>query len=458
MAYRYDDDDERTQELEENDGAEDWNDADYAASARWSGGDNREHFTKRGPARKRAREQAMARRRAEVSSRRRQARGARENETLPASLLGFFETVLPRPGGAKKRRGKASGKFALAAGGILLALIVLCGAVIAGVYRSKNIFTDKPLDETAIQERLITEEANRDKVTYFLIVGVDKSSQLTDCIWLMCFDNAAHRMNVMQIPRDTYVGWQDSPGSGKINAVFENPKEVDWCEKCGRAVTEEEISKKKHTVCGHKVTKKQESGINALIRCVNSRLNLPVDHYVLFDFDGFRELIDSIGGVDIYLEEDLKLYPKKNVYAGTLPTGENHLDGETALNFMRNRQVYFDGDLGRVRAQRSIIHAMKQKAEGMSPMAMLSLLRKLYGKFSTDMSLEEIRSYIQPVKQCGEDSLYMFTMPGKDYWVKPHPSYYVCDAEETAAAVNEYLMPYGDKLTEEDIRFPALDY
>ncbi len=420
------------------------------------------HYTKRAPSRKRAREQAMAERRAAVSARRTSqtlAKGrsspSADTENVGGFAEGLRQTLWPSVSGSSRKRAAAQKRRLLTGAiAIVMAVTVLTTFAVASAYKSKSLFSDSPLDDNAIQERLITEEANRDKVTYFLIVGVDKSSKLTDCIWVLCFDNEAHKMNVIQIPRDTYVG-RDSLSPHKINAVYANPKTVDWCDKCDRAVAEEEIENGRHTVCGRKVTQKEESNISALIRCINTRLSLPIDHYVLFDFKGFEQIVNAMGGVDIYLEQETRVYPNKTDYE-TLPAGDNHLDGRMALNFMRNRQIYLDGDLGRVKAQRSIIHAMLEKTSDMSTLQMLGILRAAYGNFSTDMSLEEIRSFIAPFKQCGTDSLNMFTMPGTDHWVKPNPSYYVCDEAETAAVINEYMMPYSEKLTEEDIKFPVL--
>ena len=75
-----------------------------------------------------------------------------------------------------------------------------------------------------------------------------------------------------------------------------------------------------------------------------------------------------------------------------------------------------------------------------------------------EMSLEEIRSFIAPVKKCGADNLHMFELPGHDRWVKPHPSYYICDEEQAVEEINQYLLPYSDKLTVEDLDFPDLGY
>lgn len=411
-------------------------------------------YTKRDPARKRARQKAIAKRRAAVSSGRASVNQAAAKKTFSAGVgekmnVSFPHSLKASGGSSRKKRTDM-----LHLVGIMMAVVVLLSFALMSAYKSKSIFADESLDDNAIQERLITDKANRDKVTYFLIIGVDKSSMLTDCIWLMCFDNAAHKMDVMQIPRDTYVG-SDSDYPHKINGVYGSPQTVDWCDKCNRAVTEDEMKNGKHIVCGHKIQQKTESNISALIRCINTRLSLPVDHYVLFDFEGFEKMVDAMGGVDIYLDEETKVYPNKYEY-DVLPAGDNHLDGAMALKFMRNRKIYFDGDLGRVKAQRSIIHAMMDKVSDMSTLEMFSILRAAYGNFQTDMSLEEIRSFISPVKKCSPDSLNMFTMPGTDHWVKPNPSYYICYENQTVEAINEYLMPYGDKLTEEDVNFPVL--
>ena len=61
-----------------------------------------------------------------------------------------------------------------------------------------------------------------ENVSYFLVCGVDLSENLTDIIMVVCYDTANNEASILQIPRDTFVG--DVP-SGKINAVYGNPRE-----------------------------------------------------------------------------------------------------------------------------------------------------------------------------------------------------------------------------------------
>lgn len=329
-------------------------------------------------------------------------------------------------------------------------------AVFDNVWNSNELFIED-VEETgseAIVSRLETLPENKDKVTYFLIAGVDKSSKLTDCIWVMCFDNEAKEMNVLQIPRDTYVGNDPTNASCKINCVYGNPKKVNWCEECGYSPSSSEIKSKKHKVCGTKITTKRESNINALIRCINTNLSLPIDHFVLFDFEGFKKVIDALGGVDITLESDLSLKP----YKYTLKAGENHLNGDMALAFMRHRKSYAQGDLGRVKAQRQLVTALMDKVTAMDVGDMLNVLTACTGYFSTDLSLAQLKEYATSTMKFSSEDLHMFELPGGGTWVKPYPSFYECNKTKTVEALNEKMLPYSEKLTVADIKFPPIFY
>ncbi len=416
------------------------------------GEDTRQHYVPRTPRRKRHNTAYPTSRRNARSN----GRNPKSAHQPNSNAIRRKSTVASKSNHTYKRQGST---IIVAAFCLIIIVSLMASMAVSDLYTSKSLFSDdgaQDANETTIQERLITAEENKDKVTYFLIVGVDKSTKLTDCIWILCFDNEAHKMNVMQIPRDTYVG-DASPFPHKVNSVYGNPQTVNWCETCDCAVKRSDMTNRIHNECGNKVGRKTESNISALIRLINNYLGLPVDHYVLFDFEGFEKVVDAMGGVDITLDEELRVYPNKKEYI-ILPAGENHLDGKTALKFMRNRQAYTEGDLGRVKAQRKIIHAMMEKVTDMSVIDILSVLTAAYGNFSTDMSMAEIRSFISPVKKCGTDSLNMFELPGYSHWGIPHSthqSYYVCSKNKALEAINTYLMPYGDKLTAEDIKFPV---
>lgn len=341
-----------------------------------------------------------------------------------------------------------------------LVFALLLGGVqyLLGLYTKEDIFIS---DETqagniTISDRLTMSDEHADKVKYILILGVDDSSMLTDCIWIMCFDNEAHKMNVMQVPRDTYVA-DDSSWPHKINAVYASPKSVKWCETCEVSPGSDEIDGTRHSVCGTKLVRKKESNISALIRVINDRLGLPIDHFVIFNFRGFAKIIDTMGGVDIHLD-----YRVKDA-AIHLEPGDHHLTGWPAVDFMRSRKGFANGDVGRVSNQRILIDALMQKALNMDLASMLDVVITCANAncFQTDMSLEQIKDIAVAGRQMSVENLQMVTMPGYDFWPKGGQSYYVCDEAKTAEMINQYLLPYGlpdgSMASTETINFPKPD-
>ena len=104
---------------------------------------------------------------------------------------------------------------------------------------------------------------------------------------------------------------------------------------------------------------------------VSSFIGRPVDYYVRVNFDGFREIIDLIGGVDINVPYTIhdEEYPTENYGVETfhLDAGLQHLDGATALKYARTR--HGDSDYSRARRQQDIIRAVANKVlnAGMIP-------------------------------------------------------------------------------------------
>ncbi len=341
---------------------------------------------------------------------------------------------------------------------MIFALLIGGVQYLKGLYVKEEIFiTDvEQTGNITISDRLTMSDEHADKVKYILILGVDDSSLLTDCIWIMCFDNAAHKMNVMQVPRDTYVA-SDSPSTGKINGVYANPKKVKWCETCEYAPEAEEIDGSRHSVCDTKLTKKKESNISALIRVINDRLGLPIDHFVIFNFRGFAKIIDTMGGVDIHLD-----YTVKDA-AIHLEPGDHHLTGWPAVDFMRSRKGFSNGDIGRVSNQRILIDALMQKALNMDLASMLDVVITCANAecFQTDMSIAQIKDIAVAGRQMSVENLTMVTMPGYDYWPKGGLSHYVCNESQTAEMINQYLLPYGlpdgGMASVDTINFPVPD-
>lgn len=103
-------------------------------------------------------------------------------------------------------------------------------------------------------------------------------------------------------------------------------------------------------------------GIGMMINTINYNFNLDIQKYMRVDFNNLRYIVDSLGGIDIYLTEREIDYINANT-ASHLPreAGIHHLNGLQTLRHARNRSIGGDGDWSRTRRQRDILYAMLNK-------------------------------------------------------------------------------------------------
>ncbi len=137
-------------------------------------------------------------------------------------------------------------------------------------------------------------------------------------------------------------------------------------------------------------------GPEGLKREVGRLLDQPVDYYLAVEFPGFVELVDFFGGIDIYVEKAIRdqTFPAaddsryEHFY---LEQGEHHLDGATALKFVRTR--YQDGDFGRVQRQQQFLRAVREQF--VTPNLIVqgpALAGRLASTFETDFPLFSLPS------------------------------------------------------------------
>ncbi len=262
------------------------------------------------------------------------------------------------------------------------------------------------------QMKGITSSKSED-VSYFLVTGTDESGDLTDIIMIVCFDIKSKTANILQIPRDTYIG-SDIP-TGKVNAVYESAKSG-------------------------------ESRINVMMKRINEYFGLPIDHYIVVSIEAFRNVVDTVGGIDVNIPVTMNAYDSKDVLHH-IEKGEQHLNGGEAEAFIRHRNSYAMGDLGRVEAQRNFYAAFIKAMLGMSYSQMATVAGKCYDDFSTDMKLGDLLSYAKTAKELSTESISFFAVPGQSGTYSPQGvgrSYYSIHKQEYVDLINEKFLPYEE--------------
>lgn len=145
-----------------------------------------------------------------------------------------------------------------------------------------------------------------------------------------------------------------------------------------------------------KITHTGLTGINTTKRTVENLLGIEINYTVKVGFDTVTELVDALGGVDVYVESGYAL----NGFLGdknmSVTEGWNHLNGKQALVYSRERYAYTEGDRQRTKNQQQVVMGIIDKMTSSSVLANYAdLMDALGDTFQTTMSASEIQALIQ---------------------------------------------------------------
>lgn len=135
-------------------------------------------------------------------------------------------------------------------------------------------------------------------------------------------------------------------------------------------------------------------GIDKSIKTLENFYDIDIDHYFRVNFNTVIKVVDIIGGIDIYSDKAFTPWTNKTVH---IEEGWNHMNGAMALAYARERKTYTTGDRHRGENQQQVITAILNKVTSSSVLISKynSILNTLDGSFQTDMSMNEITSFIK---------------------------------------------------------------
>jgi polyisoprenyl-teichoic acid--peptidoglycan teichoic acid transferase len=137
-------------------------------------------------------------------------------------------------------------------------------------------------------------------------------------------------------------------------------------------------------------------GPRAAMDAVTLNFGIPIDHYAIVNFQGFVQIVDALGGIDIDVPKRIydDLYPTDDYGYMTLiiEPGFQHMDGVQALRYARTRHQ--DSDTERVKRQQSVLLAIRDRALSFDAITKIpEVYLAAQGSFETDMSLPTLISY-----------------------------------------------------------------
>jgi LCP family protein required for cell wall assembly len=278
---------------------------------------------------------------------------------------------------------------------LLLVFLLLAGTgfVAVGLYvRSidKSVARIEAFDQVPEQARPQRVQVARDALN-ILVLGSDTrdpndtSGSRSDTIILLHLPRDRSGAQLVSIPRDTWVHVPRSKdgrhggADAKINAAFA------W------------------------------GGTPLTVQTVETFTGVRIDHVVMVDFSGFKEIVDALGGVTIDVERDFT--SRTSLRADSIRVfhkGRQSMDGETALDYARERYAFSDGDFARIRHQQQVIAAILSKASSRgiltNPGRLNAFLRATADAVAVDDTLNTVEMATQ-LRHLRSANLSFYTSP-----------------------------------------------
>jgi len=260
---------------------------------------------------------------------------------------------------------------------ITLAVIaIILGGLGFVIFKGVSIFEKIGLkiDSGSLSLMNVEPELKKDstgKYTNFLIIGIDTRENAgglnTDTLMLVSYNYDTKDIVMISVPRDFYVEIGDgSKWYDKINAVY--------------AFTRDENDK---------------VGLQELQRTVEEVTGTEIQYYAMVNFEAFTQIVDSVGGVDINVENSFTdySYPLGLKYQTvSFKAGIQHMDGETALKYARSRHSSDNGeglDYMRARRQQKVVMAVKDKILSTSTLTSPKAVMGLISSVSDNIQISE---------------------------------------------------------------------
>ena len=238
-----------------------------------------------------------------------------------------------------------------------------------------------------------TADKRIDKNINLLVLGLDGNIEngeprRTDSILLLSFNKSIKNVAVLSIPRDTRAQIAGKEGYEKINHAY--------------AYGEEKLAR----------------------QTVANLLDIPIDYHIVLDGQGFMHIIDVLGGVGVYVENDMNYDDPYQGLSIHLKKGYQKLTGEQAVKYIKFRNDEL-GDIGRVLRQQKFFKAFLDEFFSLSTVLKAPYIKDVFtNSVKTDIDLPSMTKMMLSFKKYEKESIKYDMLPGEfktinstSYWL-----------------------------------------
>lgn len=282
----------------------------------------------------------------------------------------------------------------------LIIFLIFIASIFGGMEIYSFLFPTQATETEEKVDVVQVEEIPENKIMNFLLLGVDERKDdigRSDTIIILSVNMAKQRIGLISVPRDSRVDL-GKYGEDKINHAY------------------------------------AYGGVNLVKNTIEKELNLKIDDYVVFNFDSFKNIINTIGGVDLTVEKDMYYrddYDGDNGFIINLTAGYQHLDGDKAIQYVRYRDE--EGDIGRVHRQQNFLSAVTDKMTNPSTIIKLPLIaREFIASTKTSISFSTVTKLFNYLKDGQKYTISSAMVAGHPEMIDDI-SYWIIDKEQTMA-------------------------
>ena len=270
---------------------------------------------------------------------------------------------------------------------------------------SESLKTDMPMlveSDSPFFEAF--KERNRVNV---LMLGVNQG--LADTIMVVSFDLDTKDVDLISLPRDTYYEREGHRGIGerKLNASF------------------------------HQGVVESATAVSDLL------LGMPINYYAIVEYKGIENIVDSMGGVPMNIPFRMRYndpYDTPPLHID-IPEGQQTLNGEQAVQFLRYRKGYPEGDIGRIRAQQEFMKAAFQQMLGFD---LPNVAKTVFQNVDSDITLGMTTKLATSAIGVTSSNLSTYTLPGTPADVEAI-SFWFADTQKTGEMIREIYAIEGSE-------------
>lgn len=323
----------------------------------------------------------------------------------------------------RKKEKKKKGIFSKILIFLLIILIVFAGLIVYRVYENGGGM--KGLLLTAVGHDKNTLENLEELQVLVLGISTDISAKLTDTIMVASYNPKTQKASLLSIPRDTFTGSSETNANSydKINAAY-------------------------------------QKGIDNILEKVNKITGLNLKYYVVVDTEALIKFVDTIGGVEFDVPEDLYYEDPTQDLVIDLKKGVQVLNGDKAEQLLRYRKdnngssayssEYGRDDFGRMRTQREFIAAVvEQTIQAKNILKIKEIMDIVYEYVDTNLSLSVLKDYVPYAIDINTSEIQMAAIPGESARIPENTGlwFFKVDKKQSAELMEEL---YSEKENNEE--------